>query len=82
MTEAEIKTIICNLFLGGEDAGLEPDSNLLEDGICDSLGLVQIVAEVEKRVPGIKIRDVEVTHDSFGSIQRIAAFVAKKRAAI
>jgi acyl carrier protein len=82
MTEAEIKTIVCNLFLGGEEEALEPDSNLLEDGICDSLGLVQIVAEIEKRVPGIKIRDVEVTHDSFASIQRIAAFIAKKRAVI
>jgi acyl carrier protein len=46
MSEADIKEITCALFLGGDtDYPIEADTDLLEEGICDSLGLAQLVRQ-------------------------------------
>lgn len=58
--------------LGDEDA-------LLEAGIVDSLGFVELVEEVQARY-GIEVADVEITEEQFGSIGAIARFVARKQA--
>lgn len=77
MSEADVKEIICALFLGGDtDYPIDADTDLLEEGICDSLGLVQIVAEVEIRQPGLKVLDPDITPSNFGSIARILGFLA------
>jgi acyl carrier protein len=79
MQEAEIKEIICTLFLGGDmDYPIEADTDLLEEGICDSLGLTQLVSELETRVPGLKVLDPDITAENFGSIGRVIAFLASR----
>lgn len=79
MSEETIHNLVCDLFLGGDrDSAIDPDTNLLSEGICDSLGLVQLAAAIEKNLPGIRIRDQEITPESFGSISRIAGFVRAK----
>jgi acyl carrier protein len=80
--EREVREIICDKFLGG-DAGfpIEADTKLLEEGICDSLGLVQIVSEIESRRPGLRIPDQDVTRENFGSIAAILDYVARREAA-
>ncbi len=82
MTEQELREIICNRFLQGDlQFPIDLDTHLLDEGICDSLGLVQIVAEIEKRYPGITIDDQEITRDNFGSMAAIIRLVKKKQAA-
>jgi len=79
MQEAEIKKIICTLFLGGDmDYPIEADTDLLEEGICDSLGLTQLVSELETRVPGLKVLDPDITAENFGSIARVITFLASR----
>ncbi len=79
MTETDLKAIICKKFLDGDtEFPVALDTNLLEEGICDSLGLVQLAGEIEKRVPGIKIKDQEITRDNFGSMRKILVLVDKK----
>jgi acyl carrier protein len=80
--EIELKGIICDKFLGG-DRGfpIDADTRLLEEGICDSLGLVQIVSELEGRVPSLRIPDQDVTRENFGSIAAILDYVNRRRAA-
>jgi acyl carrier protein len=80
--EIELKGIICDKFLGG-DRGfpIDADTRLLEEGICDSLGLVQIVSELEGRVPSLRIPDQDVTRENFGSIAAILDYVSRRRAA-
>lgn len=81
MTEAELKTLVCDLFLGGDGSfPIAGDTDLLAEGICDSLGLVQLAGELEARVGGLRILDQEVTRESLGSLEAIAAFVAAKTA--
>jgi len=81
MEESGIKELICRLFLGG-DAGfpLEPDTDLLQEGICDSLALVQLAAQLETSCPPIRIHDAEITPENLGSIARIAHFLKCKQA--
>jgi acyl carrier protein len=79
MTEADLKILIADLFLKGDQTyPLALDTDLLEEGICDSLGLVTLVSELERRRPGLRILDQDVTADHFGSIGSILAFLAKR----
>ena len=79
MDTASLKELVCKMFLGGDVSfPIEPDTNLLEDGICDSLGLVQLAGEIEKRIPGIKIRDQEITRENFATYGSILRFLATK----
>ena len=81
MTEAELKTLICDLFLGGDTSfPMDTDTDLLGEGICDSLGLVQLAGDLEGLVPGLRILDQEVTRENMGSLGAIMAFIAQKTA--
>jgi acyl carrier protein len=82
MDEQEVREIICHKFLDGDmEFPIGVDTRLLEEGICDSLGLVQIVAEIESRYPALRIPDQEVTRENFGSIAAILRYVARKQTA-
>ena len=77
-----MREIICEKFLGGDaEFPIDADTRLLEEGICDSLGLVQIVSEIEARVPSLRIPDQDVTRENFGSIAAILEYVGRRRAA-
>jgi acyl carrier protein len=81
MTEAALKTLVCDLFLGGDTSfPIDAATDLLGEGICDSLGLVQLAGDLEARVPGLRILDQEVTRENMGSLGAIAAFIAHKTA--
>jgi acyl carrier protein len=57
---------------------LSNSDDLLAQGIVDSLGFVELVEEVQERF-GIAVDDTEITEENFGSIDRIAGFVDRKR---
>ena len=61
------------------DTELGDDDALLDLGIVDSLGFVELVEEVQTRY-GVAVADTEITEQNFGSIDAIARFVEKKRA--
>jgi len=62
-------------------AGARPDDadSLLEAGIIDSTGVLEIIEFLEKEF-GIKVEDDEILPENLDSIERIAGFVARKRA--
>jgi acyl carrier protein len=59
-----------DLELGDEDA-------LLDLGVIDSMGFVELVDEVQERY-GIRVSDVEITDENFGSVAAVARFVARR----
>lgn len=80
MNEQEVRQLICEKFLNGDTSiPLSASTQLLDEGVCDSLGLVQLVATMEKRDPSLRILDLEVNRDNFGSIERIVEFLASKK---
>lgn len=54
------------------------DASFLENGIIDSMNIMEIVMFVEDRL-GIKVEDSEIIPDHFDSVARIADFVARKK---
>ncbi len=72
------REVVVELFLGGDSSfPLEPDMDLVEAGICDSMGLVQLAAALEGRFPGLEIQDQDVTRENMGSLSAIAAFIRR-----
>jgi acyl carrier protein len=60
------------------DLEVSDDDKLLELGVIDSLGFVELVEEVQQRF-GIEVHDIEITEENFGSIAAMVSFVERKR---
>lgn len=63
------------------DFELAEDDRLLERGIVDSLGVVEMVAFVETEF-GIATADEDISEANFGSLRGIASYVLGKSAAL
>ncbi|MEW9518765.1 phosphopantetheine-binding protein [Streptomyces tubercidicus] len=72
---SEIKRFLINEFLPDVTADqLDPDDDLLETGVIDSLQLVRVISWVTDRF-GVPIEQVEFTPQNFRSVNAIQAFV-------
>lgn len=78
VVRAEMRDFIeANFLYMRPDLELRDDDDLLNLGVIDSIGFVELVGEVEDRY-GVTIADVEIVEENFGSVAAIAAFVAAK----
>ena len=78
---AEMRGFIDENFLYMRpDTELSDDDDLLTLGIVDSLGFVELVEEVQARY-ALRVEDIEITEENFGSLSAIASFVDRKQAA-
>ena len=75
--EADIRKYIIDSFLFGEGQALDGGASLLEAGIVNSTGLLELVGHIEKSY-GIKIEDDELVPDNFDTIAGICAFLERK----
>lgn len=55
------------------------DASFLEEGIIDSLGIIELVAFVEKRF-GISVADHELLPENFDSVNKLCSFITSKLA--
>ncbi len=79
MDEARITVLVRELFLRGhQEFPLSPEADLLQLGICDSLGFVQLASELERLVPGLRVHDADVTPENLGSVARIVAYLQRQ----
>jgi len=67
-----------NLLYARPDYQLGDEDSLLDDGIVDSMGAVELVAFLQEHF-GIVVPDDEITEENFGTVAAIAAFVRDKR---
>ncbi len=78
--EAALTRIIRDKFLGGnQDIPLDKRTRLLEEGLVDSFGLLQLALAIEAQVPGLQIPDQEITREAFGSIAAILKYLEAKK---
>jgi acyl carrier protein len=54
------------------------EDSFLRNGIIDSLGMLELIAFLEKEF-GIKITDAELVPENLDSLARVCAFVERKR---
>ena len=85
MTEAEIvdetrRYITENFLYARPDRVVAEDEHLMERGIVDSMGMMELIDFLEERF-GLQTADEEVTEQNLATLRRIAAFVASKRSA-
>jgi acyl carrier protein len=70
--------VVKNFLYGDQNAGLGESDSLIEKGIIDSTGVLEIVNFLESRF-GIVLSDNELVPDNLDSIERMARFVHKKQ---
>jgi acyl carrier protein len=61
------------------DVAVQSDARLLERGIIDSLGVMELVSFIESTF-GVTVEDENITEDNLGSIDAVAAFVMTRTA--
>jgi acyl carrier protein len=75
--KTEIRRFIADKFLFGEDMKLGNGDSLLEAGIVDSTGILELIDHLERSY-GIKVSDDELVPDNLDSVSAIAAFLGRK----
>lgn len=73
----EIRHFIVQTFLFGQELDLDDGASLLEKGVIDSTGVLELVAHLEKAY-GIRVKDDELVPDNLDSIEAIVAYLARK----
>jgi acyl carrier protein len=70
--------ILDELTQGRGITEIASDENLLSKGIVDSHGVMELVSFLEQRY-GITVGDEDLTPENFESVERIEAFVERKK---
>ena len=76
--EAAVRQFLKN-ELGKDAQAVAREESLLESGTIDSVGVMQLVAFLEKTY-GITVEDDDLMPDNFDTIAAISAFVERRQA--
>ncbi|HOT46640.1 MAG TPA: acyl carrier protein [Spirochaetota bacterium] len=82
-TEEIIMNYIKENFIAGRSSKIEltPEISLLESGIMDSTGILELVLFLEEQF-AIKIDDEEIVPENLDSVANLLVFLEKKKVAI
>lgn len=69
-----------NLLFSESGFSYDDDASFLDEGIVDSLGIIELVTFVEKQF-GISVADQDLVPDNFDSVRKLDAFVRRKQSA-
>ncbi len=69
--------IVENFLFGDTSADLGSQVSLIENGIIDSTGVLELVAFIEEEF-GVVFADADIVPANLDSIERIAAFVVER----
>ena len=67
-----------NLLFSDNGFKYDDDDSFLEEGIVDSIGVLELVAFVDESF-GVEVEDHEVTPDNFDSVNKLTAYVQRKQ---
>ena len=74
----EVREFICSTMLVGlSDQTIEPGESLVQRGVVDSTGVLELVEFLQQRF-GIQVADDEITTDNLDTLESIAAFLRRK----
>jgi acyl carrier protein len=76
----QIREFLTSNFYVGTGAPLSDQASLLDRGIIDSTGVMEVIEYLQQTF-GIKVEDDELLPENLDSISRIDAFVARKQQA-
>jgi acyl carrier protein len=73
-----VRRFITTHFSQARTRSLADEEPLLESGIVDSLGILDLVAFIESEFK-VRVDDDDLTPENFNSISRIVAFIEEKQ---
>ena len=81
MTEiaGKLRAYIQEVFLFGDDLEYADDASLMQAGIIDSVGVLELVSYIEEEF-GITVEDDELIPANFDSLANIADYLGRKLA--
>ncbi len=72
-----VREFIAENFLFRADAELDDDQSLLESGVIDSTGVLEVIAFLEQTF-GISIADEDIVPENLDSINNMTRYLASK----
>ena len=75
----KVREFITTNFYVADATKLADNTSLLDQGIIDSTGVLELVSFLESEF-GIQVGDMEIVPDNLDSIDAVAAYVARKQA--
>lgn len=76
-----IRAFVVENFLFGDDSQPLPgDLSLIDNDLIDSTGILELVGFLEERF-AISVADADIVPTNLDTIDRIAGFITRKRAA-
>jgi acyl carrier protein len=76
----EIRDFIVTNFMYGKADGLANDESLLESGVIDSTGVLELVSFLQERF-AIQIDDDEIVPANLDSINNLVHYISRKTGA-
>jgi len=76
--QQQIRDFVTSNFYVADPKALEDRTSLLDQGIIDSTGVLEVIMFIESTF-GVTVEDSEMLPENLDSIERIAAFVARKQ---
>ena len=76
--QQQIRDFVTANFYVADPKALEDRTSLLDQGIIDSTGVLEVIMFIESTF-GLTVEDSEMLPENLDSIERIAAFVARKQ---
>lgn len=77
-TKQRVREFVTGNFFVQDKAGLTDSASLLDLGVVDSTGVLEIMGFLESSF-GVQVEDDEIVPENLDSIERIASFVERKR---
>ncbi len=75
----QVRTFLAESFLFSQEGfTLRDDESLMENGVIDSTGILELIQFVEDLLD-IEVPDEEITPDNFDSVKRIVEYLARKQ---
>jgi acyl carrier protein len=68
-----------NLLFSDDGFGYDDDASFLQEGIVDSVGVLELVLFVEETF-GVEVNDQEIIPDNFDSVDKLASYIRSKTA--
>lgn len=78
--EAQVRDFLINNFIFDPSAEPGTEDSLMENGVVDSTGILEVLMWVESEF-GVHVEDSEVLPENFDSIGNMTRYVERKQAA-
>ena len=75
---ARIRQFVVQNFYVAEPDALPDEASLLDRGVIDSTGVLELIAFLEREF-AIQVADAEMVPENLDSIARMSAYVARKK---